>query len=372
VRGDRIVAAGRRDSVTVPEGADVVNGQGGSLVPGLIDAHFHVERLYQLPALFLKHGVTSLRDPGEWIHVYDPVRKLDVPMPRFFLTGPHLDQKPVAHPGTSYVVESAEETRRAVHRFVDEGASAIKVYYRLPADLIQVACATAHERGVPVTAHLEIVDADAAIRAGLDGVEHVTSFGTALADPQAAERFRADVTLDNRARGSGRYALWSTIDLDRSPRVQPLIELLLARKTVVSPTLAVFEVRQGDKGATNDRVRGYEAMLRFVGMCHRAGVPIVVGSHSEVPKAERGWAYHREMELLVECGLTPMEVIGAATRNNAAFFRVSDRLGTIEPDKQADLVLIDGDPLKDIKSMRRVRGVMLGGRWVVPPNAPVP
>jgi imidazolonepropionase-like amidohydrolase len=67
-----------------------------------------------------------------------------------------------------------------------------------------------------------------------------------------------------------------------------------------------------------------------------------------------------------------MEVIGAATRNNAAFFRVSDRLGTIEPDKQADLVLIDGDPLKDIKSMRRVRGVMLGGRWVVPPNAPVP
>jgi imidazolonepropionase-like amidohydrolase len=372
VRGDRIVAAGRRDSVSVPDGAEIVNAPGASLVPGLIDAHFHVERLYQLPGLFLKHGVTSLRDPGEWIHVYDPIRKPDLPMPRFFLTGPHLDQKPVAHPGTSYVVESAEETRRAVRRFVDEGASAIKVYYRLPADLIQVACATAHERGLPVTAHLEIVDADAAIRAGLDGVEHVTSFGTALADPQAAERFRADVTLDNRARGPGRYALWSTIDLDRSPRVQPLIDLLLARKTVVSPTLAVFEVRRGDKGATDDRVRGYETMLRFVGMCHRAGVPIVVGSHSEVPKAERGWAYHRELELLAECGLTPMEVIGAATRNNAAFFRVSDRLGTIEPDKQADLVLIDGDPLKDIKSMRRVRGVMLGGRWVVAPNAPVP
>ena len=178
----------------MPEGAEAVNGQGRTLVPGLIDAHFHIERLYQLPALFLKHGVTSLRDPGEWIHVYDPVRNPDVPMPRFFLTGPHLDQKPVAHPGTSFVVESVEETRRAVHRFVDEGASAIKVYYRLPADLIQVACATAHDRGVPVTAHLEIVDADAAIRAGLDGVEHVTSFGTALADPQASERFRADVS----------------------------------------------------------------------------------------------------------------------------------------------------------------------------------
>ena len=69
VRGDHIVAAGRRDSVTVPENAEIVNAQGASLVPGLIDAHFHIERLYQLPALFLRHGVTSLRDPGEWIHV---------------------------------------------------------------------------------------------------------------------------------------------------------------------------------------------------------------------------------------------------------------------------------------------------------------
>jgi imidazolonepropionase-like amidohydrolase len=367
VRGDRVIAAGRRDAVTVPGGAEVVSGHGGSLIPGLIDAHFHIERLYQLPAQFLKHGVTSVRDPGEWIHVYDPVRQPGLLMPRFFLTGPHLDQKPVAHPGTSLVVETAEDTRRAVNRFVDEGASAIKVYYHLPPELIRVACATAHERGVPVTAHLEIVDADAAIRAGLDGVEHVTSFGTALADPRQAERFRADVTLDNRARGPGRYALWSAIDLDTSPRVKPLIELLRARKTVVSPTLAVFEVRRGDKGATDERVRGYETMLRFVGLCHRAGIPIVVGSHSDVPKAERGWAYHRELELLVECGLTPLEAIGAATRNNAAFFRVSDRLGTIEPDRQADLVLIDGDPRQDIKTLRQVRGVMLGGRWVVPP-----
>jgi imidazolonepropionase-like amidohydrolase len=175
------------------------------------------------------------------------------------------------------------------------------------------------------------------------------------------------VTLDNRARGPGRYALWSTIDLDRSPRVKPLIDLLLARKTVVSPTLAVFEARRGDRGATDERVRGYETMLRFVGLCHRAGVPLVVGSHSLVPKAERGWAYHREMELLAECGLTPLEVISAATRNNAAIFRVADRLGTVEPGKQADLVLIDGDPMTDIKTMRHVRGVMRGGRWVTPP-----
>jgi imidazolonepropionase-like amidohydrolase len=253
-----------------------------------------------------------------------------------------------------------------VTRFLDEGGSAIKVYFRLPTPLIKAAAETAHARGVPVTAHLEIVDADEAVRAGLDGVEHVTSFGTALADPRDAQRFRADVMLDNRARGPGRYALWSNIDLDTSPRVKPLIDLLAARKTVVSPTLAVFERRRGDKGVAEETARGFETMLKFVGLCHKAGVPVVVGSHSEVPKAARGWAYHRELELLVECGLTPMDAIVAATRNNAAFFRVSDRLGTVEPGKLADLVLVEGDPSKDIAALRQVKRVMQHGRWVVP------
>jgi len=90
---------------------------------------------------------------------------------------------------------------------------------------------------------------------------------------------------------------------------------------------------------------------------------------STVPKAERGWAYQRELELLAECGLIPMEIIAAATRNNAEFFRVSARLRTIEPGKLADLVLIDGDPLQDIRAMRRVERVMTNGRWITPPTS---
>jgi imidazolonepropionase-like amidohydrolase len=366
VRGERIVGAGPRSSVPVPEGAEVIDGKGCSLVPGLIDAHFHIERNYQLPRLFMAHGVTSVRDPGQWLRIYEPIRQSELPQPRCFVAGPHLDCAPHAYPQDAFTVTNAEETRGAVNRFVDEGSSVIKVYFRLPLDLIEVACKAAHERGVPVTAHLELVDADQAIRAGIDGVEHVTSFGTALAAPSDAEQFRAEVTRDNNARRSGRYALWSKIDLDHSPRVQPLLELLAARKTVVSPTLAVFEMRRGDRGADDEKVRGFENMLKFVGMCHRAGITLVVGSHSQVPKAELGGAYQREMELLAECGLSPMEVLSAATVNNARFFRIQDRLGSLEPGKLADLVLIDGDPLKDIKVMRQVKRVMLNGRWVAP------
>jgi hypothetical protein len=314
-----------------------------------MDSHFHIERDYELPRLYLSHGVTSVRDPGQWMEIYDPIKTSALPQPRCFVAGPHLDSEPHAHPKDAFAVTTPDETHAAVNRFVNEDASHIKVYFRLPPELIRVACTAAHERGVPVTAHLELVDADDAIRAGVDGVEHVSSFGTALAEKADAEEFREAVRRDNEARRKGRYELWSRLDLDHSPRVQPLINLIVEKKIFLSPTLAVFEKRAGDRGVTDIEARGYENMLKFVRLCHRAGATIVVGSHSSVPKAERGWAFQREMELLVECGLTPLQALTAATLNNARFFHTDARLGSIGPGKLADLVLIDGDPLTDIK-----------------------
>src|SRR6476659_5150464 len=104
-------------------------------------------------------------------------------------------------------------------------------------------------------------------------------------------------------------------------------------------------------------------MLEFVRLCNRNGVRIVVGSHSDVPKADRGWAYQRELELLAECGLTPPEMIRAATFSNARYFRIQDRLGSIAPGKLADLVFIEGDPLKDLTRLRQIDRVMLNGQW---------
>ncbi len=107
-------------------------------------------------------------------------------------------------------------------------------------------------------------------------------------------------------------------------------------------------------------------MEAFVGSSHRAGVPIVTGSHSWVPHGDPGWAYLREMELLLAAGLSPMDVIVASTMQNARFFRVDHRLGSIEPGKLADLVLVEGNPLDDMRAMRRVSRVMLNGNWVTP------
>jgi hypothetical protein len=181
--------------------------------------------------------------------------------------------------------------------------------------------------------------------------------------PREAEKYRQAVLSDNNARREGRYKVWSEIDLS-APRVRILLELIARRGTFLSPTLAVFERRSGDSGATDVHVRGFGQMLKFVGMAKRAGAKVVVGSHSSVPHAERGWAYQRELELLVASGLTPMEALVAWTLENARFFQIADRLGSVEAGKLADLILIDGDPLKDIAAMRRVGRVMLNGQWV--------
>lgn len=362
VRGNRITAAGKRNAVIIPRGAEVVEATGLTLLPGLIDSHFHIDGDDPLPALYLSHGVTSLRDPGQWIEAYDAARKAPVPVPRLFLCGPHLDSPPPAYPADSFIVRDADETRLAVNRFVDDGASAIKVYYRLPLALIKVAIDTAHARGVPVMGHLEIVDARDAINAGIDGIEHATSFGTALLPLRDAEKYRQAVLADNNARREGRYQVWNSIDLN-TPQARALFKLIVDRGVFVSPTLAVFERQTGDKDTTAVHVHAFKQMEAFVGLVKKAGAKVVVGSHSDVPHAERGWAYQRELELLVASGLTPMEAIVAGTSENARYFRIDDRLGSVEAGKLADLILIQGDPLKDISNMRRIQRVMLNGIW---------
>ncbi|WP_437659444.1 amidohydrolase family protein [Sorangium sp. So ce1182] len=245
VRGDRVVAAGARAATDVPAGAEVVPGAGLSVLPGLIDAHFHLDGDDGLPALFLQRGVTSLRAPGQWVEAYDAARKLG-PVPRLFLAGPLLD-------------------------------------------------------------------------------------GPARARPESAMRVRG----------------------------------------AAAPTLAFVERRAGNEGATEAQALGFENRMKLAGAARparRAGVRVVVGSHGTAPRAERGWAYQREMELLVESGLSPMEVLVAGTLENARFLGIDDRLGSIQPGKLADLVLIEGDPLADIRAMRRVKQVMLNGRWVDAPG----
>jgi len=374
ITGNRIARVGPRGSFEIPSGVPRMDTARKTLLPGFVDLHFHIADDPNLAPLFLANGVTSARDPGAWMELFEPVKRWQdensMPGPRLFLCGPHLDGPNPAYPTDSVVILSPEEARLWVRREVERGATAIKVYFRLPLESIRAAAEEAHRLRVPVTSHLEIIDVRDAVEAGIDGVEHITSLGLALIPPMEAEKYRQQVLADNNARREGRYHMWASID-PHSQQAARLARFLAERKVFVDPNLAVFE-RRPDPGDENSAVKvlATKHMKEYVGVLHRAGVRIVAGSHSNVDYAPRGFAYHRELETLVEAGLTPLEALVAATKTGAQFLGREHDLGTVEEGKLADILVLDNDPLDDIQNTRSISTVIVDGRVLDPKKIP--
>jgi len=363
IKGNKIEAAGASGKIVIPQNVEITDAKGMSLLPGLIDSHFHLDDMHGLPALFLQHGVTSVRDPGAWIETYDAERKDGKMIPRLFLTGPHLDMYPPAYPDDAVVVRDSAEAIQQVDKLVENGATAVKIYFRIPVNMIRQVCNRMHQYGLPVTAHLEIAEAVQAIEAGLDGIEHITSFGQSLVTQREAEQYRQSVLLDNNARKQGRYDLWKMINVN-SAKADSLCKYIAKKKIFISPTLGAFEYQPSPDETDTIKLIAFNNMKSFTGKLKKAGARIVLGSHSSITYAEHGWAFQREMELFAESGISNADIIVAATMQNARYFHIDDKLGSIEKGKIADLILIKGNPLADISAMKNVEQVMLNGVWV--------
>jgi imidazolonepropionase-like amidohydrolase len=376
-RGDRIVAAGPAPSVTVPGDAKRIDLHGRTVMPGLIDCHFHIEQDPKMALRQLANGVTSFRDPGSWFDQFDELKRMmaadDLAGPRMQICGPHIDGENPAYPKDSVVARDVEEARLFTERNIRQGAEAIKIYFRLPLERAKAVIEVCRKHNVPTTAHLEILDARDAIRAGVNGIEHISSFGQCLVNRRRAEVYRQTILKDNAARGKGRYELFAEAD-SSGPNAKDLFQVLREKRPFVTPTLAVFEVRAGrmpaSLGAEFEPIAlsGFENMKRMTKLVHHNGAQIVLGGHTAVPFAGRGEAPWRELELLVECGLTPLEVIQAATINGARFLRKERDVGSIVPGKLADLIVVDGRPDQAISDIRKISRVMLGGKWLDRPR----
>ena len=377
IRGDRIEMIGPTGQVNIPAGAERLDATGKFLTPGFVDLHFHyspsesgtidgsgTDASPELPLIFLANGVTTLREMGLWIEDnelwLDDIRARGLPTPHLLYSGPILDGTNPAYPSISRVLLDEMDARRVTNELIDQGATSLKIYFRLPLNLIRAVVEEADRRNVPVFAHLEIVDARDAIRVGIDGIEHTRSVGPSLVSPKEGEAYRQGVLLESmhRAPNVGSGPLWAGLD-PSGARADALIELMLERQVALDATLAVFEPAFDEEGAEQTWAM-VQNMATFTVRYAQAGGPVTMGSHGVVANAPAGLAYQRELEAHVEAGMTPSEVLQAATRVGAEALRLGDR-GTLAHGKLADIVLFDASPLEDISNTRRVHAVVLSG-----------
>lgn len=297
-----------------------------------------------------------MRDVGNEIEFLVPIRQ-SLNSGRGL--GPHMHAAWLidSDPGslTSEHAEDAERARAIVQRYHSLGYEQIKIYQSLKPELIPVVAAEAHRLGMTVTGHIPTgTDALSAVRNGMDQINHI-SFATRVMRGPGSTGVRAD-----------------------SEQAQAAVGLFLERHTVVEPTLARSEynghprrrpfsdlepsvpflppplaVILNNAGVTQDREQRSAASLQTAldttRILHDAGVPILAGSDQVVP----GFSVHRELELLVRAGLTPLEAIRTATTIPAKILGISD-IGAIKAGERADLVVLDANPLDDISNIRRV------------------
>jgi imidazolonepropionase-like amidohydrolase len=415
VQGDRIVAAGPRRAVAIPRGARVINASGKFVIPGLWDMHTHVAQpvvpgvtletgaAYFLP-LFIAHGVTGVRDMAGDLTTLRrwqaEIARGERVGPRLVVTGEKLGMRPVV-PGAPFPIRTERDVQLSVQALKDSGAAFVKLHF-IDSALIEPLMSGARALGMHVAGHVETPQSvrDLA-RAGLRSVEHLD--GLLLATNSREDALRRDLiryeenTLWQRllVKVGLRHRITNPnlemLDGYSAARADSLYDLFRATGTWQCPTLRLLGVlyRQRDPNlrlapdsllpreypsardgflnaplqTTDYRVALYPRMQETVRRMSARGVRILAGTDTPGLAAVPGRALHEELGLLVAAGLTPREALRAATTAPGVYLEARDSLGTIRAGAVADLVLLDGDPLRDIAQTQRIRAVVARGRY---------
>ncbi|MCC6928497.1 MAG: amidohydrolase family protein [Gemmatimonadaceae bacterium] len=391
VAGERIVAVGRDNEVKVPAGTPIIDANGHTVMPGLIDMHVHLhivghgdykrwDDLYGtrdasvvMPIAarqLLSAGVTSARDLGARLEDILSVKRRiaagEIPGPRLFVSGPFIQHEAYEkyEEAFRWGVNGADDARQKVQRIIDAGVDVVKLIDQDQMTDAEVAAvvATAHKNGKPVVAHAHrMAEIRVGLTHGVDNFEH-TGLGTAPGYPD-------DVLQQLRERNSSLY--WT-------PTVSPLYTLY--------ETGSVFPERLDDPAwrafMPQDMAQEIRASLEHIPQLpyyalfpsrlpllptkfrqlRETGVRFMIGTDAGIPAMFHNDATWREMVKFVEFGVSPMETIQSATLWPARFLRQEANIGVLAPGRYADIIMVKGNPLADMTVMRDVRVVIKGGQ----------
>jgi hypothetical protein len=389
----RITAIGK--DIRPVTGARIIDATGKFLIPGLWDMHVHLDPQGNALRALVVNGITGIREMYSGI----PIATLAAwrtrsENPRIviagFLDGPLMLNSGPAPPD-AYAVGTADQARLAVTLLAVSGADFLKVYNSLPREAYFEIAQESKRLGIPFAGHVpEAVSPAEASDAGQRSQEHLINILLACSTRETELRSQRIATMNDPAiSGQERMlqlgfpdpqGLFDTYD---EAKATALFKTFVKNATWHTPTLALLQSFLTDKARarrmaymqdlTPEQFDTWMARIgallerhkKLVGDMHRAGIEFLAGTdagpNTPVPP---GSGLHDELELLVESGFTPMEALQAATRNPARYFGNLQEMGTLEPGKVADLLLLDANPLDDIRNTRKIRMVVLRGRVI--------
>lgn len=425
IAGGRIVRIAPGGTIAAPRGALRVDGRGRFLLPGLWDMHVHQTTVAMRPGaegaellggnrryfteLFLTNGITGVRDmAGELAELVRWKREVErgaVLGPRLFVTGWKVaGEKPVV-PGAPWPVETPEQVRRSIEMLKAGGADFVKLEAGVTPELYPAVVEASRRAGLPFLGHISIrMDPIEASRLGQRTIEHLMGLPVALSRDR--QRLRWWTTVLNQPERLSRWERFlarirppptraevkrRTVASFDSVWADAVLGAFVTNGTAQCPTLVLERERAGlgpvsslgrpeeravvpwtarrpgkprpaADAAADSAYFGLE--LTLVRRMQRAGVTLLAGSDTPTQAAVPGFSLHDELELLVAAGLSPLQALAAATTAPARFLGLADSLGTVEEGKTADLLLLDADPLMDIRHTRRIRAVFARGRLI--------
>jgi hypothetical protein len=391
IRDGRIVAIGPDRDLPVPPGAVTHDGSGRFVIPGLWDAHVHLSQAGSTAfPLFLANGVTSVRDMGSdlnQIRLWQRARAEGQLIPRILTPGPKIDERSPRDewPGDAEtrIVGSPVEARRTVDELKAKGVDFIKVHNIHSRAVFEAIAEESRLQGLPFAGHLpDEPGALGAVALGQRTIEHGRGMLSCSAERRA--RIRSDPDGARLTRNCAPEAVQAEIlpALRRAGTwYTPTLVSFRGHRMVGAPALANWLAKlPGIEQTRPSLKRQWEEMagpapdalerelLSGFGSlalaAKRSGVPLLAGSDLGDPYVVPGFGLHDELQLLVEAGVSPGDVLGSATLEPARAFGLSADLGSVQPGKIADLVVLDANPLSDIRNTRRIRAVIIGGRWL--------
>lgn len=398
IRNGKIEAMGSAAKTLPPDGAKVLDLAGYTVIPGLVGMHDHLvypsgraggmylvnEMAFSAPRLYLAAGVTTIRTTGSMdaytdLELKKMIDRGEIPGPKMHITGPYLEGKGTVSPQL-HELTGPDDARRMVNYWADEGVTSFKAYMHISRAELSAAIEEAHKRGIKVTGHLCSIGFREAAALGLDNLEHGLLVDTEFVPGKSPDVCPPSVESD---------ATLAKLDIASAP-VQEMIRDLVEHHVAVTSTLPVFETFVANRPPLEERVLEalvsqaridylarralvgertgpdwaplFKKEMEFERAFVKAGGLLLAGNDpTGYGGVLAGFGDQREVELLVEAGFTPVEAIHIASSNGAEFLGESGRIGTIAPGKNADLVLIHGDPSQNIADIKKVETVFKDG-----------